>query len=385
MKQIKNKKGLSVIIGFVLLIVFGAVMGVIIYKWQKTFVPQEEYADCPEAASLFIINKSYDCDTDTLTFAIKNNGQFAIGAYFIYVKDNESKTIATKDISINNTDQLSRLYDFYKINAVKLGRETPIPYQNNSFESGEIEIEQFYLPNIEDKVFGFDIVPIRWQNESKRKIIASCKDERISEEVDGCAAPLCVDNGLACLGRTCGIVLNNCYEEIQCPPGCGIGQFCNSTGKCVTPIDCTLNCDDLGYVCGTWEICGTSVTCGTMGGDCNDGFTCNGGSCVVETSTCDGVWDPTPGAENVECDNPLDINCDNCNCINGYVGDGDGGCEISGGGIPESCPAVCQDLGYTGTPVGSCRQNPSQCTPGVHESSGDVWCNIGNADTCCCY
>lgn len=338
---IQSKKALSIVVGYVLLIVFASVVGVIVYKWQQTYVPKDEYAGCTEGASLFIVNKSYDCNTNILRFAIKNTGQFSIGGYFIYLKDDQEKTLATVDISNNNTDPFSRL-SVYNINGVKLGIETPpIPARNNSFEPGEVEIEEFDLSHLNDNVYGIEIVPIRWQEEGRKEVLASCKENRISEVFDGCSE-MCIPLSISeiCGERVCGKMLNNCYNEIECTPGCGEGEFCDSTGNCIVPVDCTDTCESLNFECGS--VCG--VPCGEYNGACLGSDICDEdtGQCVLEGS--------------------------------------------GGGGTGEGCWDYCNTLGF-GYTTSSCTRNEGLCksAPGTPEPGGDYLCTDPNRHVCCCH
>ena len=70
--QAKSKKAVSVIVGYVLLISFAIVIGVIVYQWMKTYVPKEDI-NCPDGTSLFI--KRYEYTPELLTLYLKNNGK----------------------------------------------------------------------------------------------------------------------------------------------------------------------------------------------------------------------------------------------------------------------------------------------------------------------
>lgn len=446
-KNIKKKipkRGLSVIIGFVLLIVFGVVMGVIIYKWQKSFVPQDPYASCPEGASIFIINKTYDCQSNTLTFFIRNNGRFSLGGYFIYVKDSESKTIATIDLSRNNTDFPDpRLHEF-GINGIKLGiegEELPFFVSNNYFLPREEEKETYDLTGI-DKIYSIEIVPIRWQTEGRKDVLASCKDAKLVETVYECSSECEPENiALTCSGRECGMATNNCYKEVNCGSECSPEKFCSSEGRCITIEGCTSNCENLGYQCGTQTVCGRSVNCGVcpdipngfsqcngLGrcsisgcnygwGDCDgiystgcetylatDKLNCGscGASCSVtnheycesgvcfEGSSCDGIWDYGHETQDVECDGLAPAHCQGCDCDTFFkeAEDLSGNCELDPDAI-KSCPDTCYLLGYMG--YSYCTSSEGTCKSdhiGVYVPSGDVFCaefRSPQADSCCCY
>lgn len=95
MKINLNKKGASVIIGYVLLVTLGLVMSGIAYNYLKTYVPQE-IIDCPADASLFI--QEWDCNGDILNITIKNNGKFNLDGFFIHSADNAKDEIATDNL-----------------------------------------------------------------------------------------------------------------------------------------------------------------------------------------------------------------------------------------------------------------------------------------------
>jgi len=93
-----NKKGASVIIGYILLITFGLVMSGIAYNYLKTYVPSE-IINCPDDASLFI--KEYSCNNDILNVTIKNNGKFNLDGFIIYSAPDINDEIGTDNLNLN--------------------------------------------------------------------------------------------------------------------------------------------------------------------------------------------------------------------------------------------------------------------------------------------
>ena len=83
----KNKKGLSEIIGYVLLIVFAISMSVLVYAWLRASTPKAEAA-CPDAVSIELT--SYDSvqreDGKYLYLNITNRGLFGINGISITLK-----------------------------------------------------------------------------------------------------------------------------------------------------------------------------------------------------------------------------------------------------------------------------------------------------------
>lgn len=418
---VKSKKGVSIFLGYILLVVFVLVLAIIVYQWIQSYVPIKELT-CPSGASLIIEN--YKCSDNKLVLNLRNNGNFNLGGYFVYVTTNPNVNVATVDLS-SEIDAYSQLYP----TGVKLSGNS----SSNSLVPGGRETDTFDLTGIGGVVYSVEITPIRWLKEENRIKLSSCKDAKIKEKLV-CIEP-CISNSLeeTCFGTVCGTRIDNCFDSVLCGV-CNDTEVCNANGQCVLPGECNDTCD--GYECG--EVCG--VNCGdcnlnntissvcsfnfcVIGGECVEGFAdCdgldyNGCETVLGTDTnciscndtcmgtdkclsgicssCNGVWNP-PEDPGIECDGtPLPAHClTNCTCAQGFEANETGGCNLI---IPESvgdCADYCSLFpGYTD---GGCMQNPSQCTglipsgtyvgdiPEADPAIGNSFCSIGNADTCCC-
>jgi len=168
--QAKSKKAVSVIVGYVLLISFAIVIGVIVYQWMKTYVPKEDI-NCPDGTSLFI--ERYEYTPELLTLYIKNNGKFNIGGYFIYATDDPDEQLATIDMTQRNIEIGSRLIPY----GIKFGPLTP----RNAFDPNEEEREVYNITDMNGEIYSIEIVPIRWQVEKNKIKVVSCKDAKIRE------------------------------------------------------------------------------------------------------------------------------------------------------------------------------------------------------------
>ena len=81
----KDKKAVSVLIGYVLLVVFAVILAAIVYQWLRTYVPTESL-NCPDGASIFISDANY-CE-NALSLTIKNNGRFDLAGYYANLSAN---------------------------------------------------------------------------------------------------------------------------------------------------------------------------------------------------------------------------------------------------------------------------------------------------------
>jgi hypothetical protein len=168
----KFKRGVSVIVGYVLLITFTAVIGVLVFQWIESYTPKEEI-NCPYGSSLIIQN--YTCSSNILTFTIRNDGKFDIGGYLIYATDSPEEELAVIDISKNNTENISVRMP----TGVNLG---PVGIEN-ALKPNDEEVEIYNLTG-RDMIYSIEIVPLRWQREENKKMVVACRDVKIKKRIE---------------------------------------------------------------------------------------------------------------------------------------------------------------------------------------------------------
>ena len=423
-RQKKSKKGVSIVIGYVLLITFAVIIGVLVYRWMKTYVPQED-PSCPDGSTLFIKSQNYDCASGMLTLDIENNGNFNIGGYFIYGSDKEGSEIAPIDLTQGNIDT-----DVVFPGSIGVKFGTFSYGDINALAPGDIERETFNLTTF-GRIYFIEIIPFRWQTQNRKSSLISCSNSKVQEIIDCFVACTPDDVGITCSGVDCGTKINNCFEEVDCG-GCP-GQECNILGQCVDSEDCTDTCSGLecgsicGEVCGGecpdftngdgvcdagicilgncfegWDNCdgneangcetqlGTDTDCSFCNDDCGPLEECIDGFCITTgTSTCDGNWDGDLEDPSVECDGVAVPNCNlaNCQCDSGYDPNDLGGCWVTG--TYPSCGNYCI---WLETPVyssGECKQNQGWCNnfcggSGTLEHGGDSFCGPPPTPVNCC-
>lgn len=108
-KDNRNKKGLSEIIGYVLLIVFAISMSVLVYAWLRASTPKAEVA-CPDAVSIEL-TEYYSIDAPDegnanykrIYLNVTNRGLFGINGVSITLKQDTKacpiKSVACQDIA----------------------------------------------------------------------------------------------------------------------------------------------------------------------------------------------------------------------------------------------------------------------------------------------
>jgi hypothetical protein len=174
LQKINDKKGVSIMIGYILLISITVAMSVFVYSWVKTYVPKEISA-CPEGT--FISIKELSCSNNPinnnsyLSLNLKNNGRFNIAGYFIHATNEKNQELATIDISPNIIQ--GGIIFGNSILFTELG--------NNSMEPNSENEARFIL---DYKIYSLEIVPIRFQKEGTKNVLVGCGKSKIKEVIN---------------------------------------------------------------------------------------------------------------------------------------------------------------------------------------------------------
>jgi cysteine-rich repeat protein len=387
-----NKKAISVMVGYILLIVFAIIISVLVFQWLRTYVPTEPLG-CPDGVSIFIKEAGFNVSNSILDLIIKNNGRFDIGGYFIHAKNSSIQELAIIDLS----EYLNENYS-----GTKFGNSVTFsPTGGNTFEPNEEETHIFIIPPEIGELYSVRVIPTRFQEEDNRQRFVSCGDSLVEqlatepgEEAPppGCIPDTCVGLGYEECGP--GIVSDGCGGTINCPDNCIEGYSCNPSGQCEPDPDCSDNnytCQDFGYVCGSLDICGVPTPCG----DCDEGFSCSAGECVSDCG--DGIQDPGE-----ECDDGNTVDGDGCSstCQDEYCGDGEVNqqgeqCDDGNTNDDDACKNDCSFGVATGCSIqcvahqdgyswGWCTTN-TECdlVGGVTPFIGNSYCGAGQGFCCC--
>mgnify|MGYP003977508227 FL=1 len=86
-----DKKGVSVIVAYVLLVVMALSMSVMIYQWLKFQATPVDEIKCPDEVSLII--EDVECSVNGMNVYIKNRGFFTFDGYIMRVSDFEDAEI----------------------------------------------------------------------------------------------------------------------------------------------------------------------------------------------------------------------------------------------------------------------------------------------------
>lgn len=170
----KDKSGVSIVIGYVLLISISIVMSIVVFQWLRTYVPTEGL-ECDEGTSIFVREIYYNSTAGRLDITVKNNGKFSVDGYFIRVSDNiDEEQIATIDIS----SKIEAGGNFLG-NSIKFSNEdnflTPDEPHNEILSSFDVSSYE--------TLYKVEIVPIRIQEIEGRKRLVSCTNAKIEQPI----------------------------------------------------------------------------------------------------------------------------------------------------------------------------------------------------------
>ena len=173
MKMLGQKRGVSVLVGYVLLVVFVIVIAAIVFAWLRSYVPAEAL-NCPDGTSVFIQEASFNSATNPaqLNITIKNNGRFDIAGFFIHATNNSSQEVETIDLSNYST-----------VEDDVFGNSIVYEFNENFIGSDEIASSTFNIPSSLGTLYLVRIIPVRFQIEDNRERFVSCGDARTERSV----------------------------------------------------------------------------------------------------------------------------------------------------------------------------------------------------------
>lgn len=86
-----NRKGVSIVVGYVIFIVIAIALSGLVYNYVYLSIPKER-AMCEQDVSLSI--QKLSCDSDTINLELKNTGFFKIDAAYIRLIDSSGKIVS---------------------------------------------------------------------------------------------------------------------------------------------------------------------------------------------------------------------------------------------------------------------------------------------------
>lgn len=102
-----NKKAVSVVVGYVLLISITLSLSVLVYGWLRwQFNPENEFKECPEGVNIVIYEVL--CYQDTLlNITLKNKGLFSVDGYYLRYNNKSDSEFGIYNLDQQNLTKFS--------------------------------------------------------------------------------------------------------------------------------------------------------------------------------------------------------------------------------------------------------------------------------------
>ncbi len=156
----KNKKALSNIIAYVLLISITVSLSVMVYSWLRSYVVNSDIKECPSGVNIVI--KNYDCNNSNsdgtggqLIITLKNKGLFKINGYILRVNDEKNArfgfyTIDKNGVVIMPGGEYTETYYFNKtIDGHKLNTVTLVDVQPFITDENRVSCKSYVSQKVE--------------------------------------------------------------------------------------------------------------------------------------------------------------------------------------------------------------------------------------------
>lgn len=184
-----NKRGVSEIIAYVLLMAVVITISVIVYQWLKSYVPQEALA-CPDGVSVSIPDVIYHCGANgvnTLNFTLENTGTFSIVGYYIKAANSSTQDIATQDLSkyyAGDAGFLAGSAIQYAAgnNTFLPGNIEDINKNANFFNLNKLDVNKNIKPFV-GTISKIEITPIMYVDYKGKRKVASCTSAILDEPI----------------------------------------------------------------------------------------------------------------------------------------------------------------------------------------------------------
>lgn len=122
--SLSNKKGVSLLISYVLLISISIALSVLVYNWLRFYVQETELEKCKEGIAIVI--QDYECFLanggvdGSLNITIKNKGRFNIDGFVLKVNDRAGAKIGLYNFTNDGemmvpAQVVNRKFDFSEV------------------------------------------------------------------------------------------------------------------------------------------------------------------------------------------------------------------------------------------------------------------------------
>ena len=165
----QKKRGVSEMVGYILLITIGIAMSIIVFTWLKGYVPSGAI-ECSEGVSIFI--KSSTCTGNTLEIELKNNGRFALRGFLIHATTTEEQELATQDLSTFYSGLKGNQEIIFGLDANK-----------NGLDPNSEGLYSFDLSTLGKTIYFIEVIPTRYETVNGKNKVATCTKAKVKQDI----------------------------------------------------------------------------------------------------------------------------------------------------------------------------------------------------------
>ncbi len=174
-KNKKDKKAVSLLISYVILIGIVLALSIGIFIWLKDLANFQPVVSCKDGSSINV--EDYSCDGHSITLNIRNNGRFSINGFILRVGDDEERTpITYLHVQQSPNVQLTIPGNAGFVTPLKPSENINVTFSNQETVNGVVKKVDYRFIKI-GQIQPFII-------ENKEKII--CENSIIKQKIENC-------------------------------------------------------------------------------------------------------------------------------------------------------------------------------------------------------
>lgn len=149
-----QKRGVSIMVGYVLLVIIAISISILVYNYLEIYVPKEK-PECPDGHDVTLIIQSASCqigsEEDTLSITILNKGLFKVDAVYVRMEAEGRKVKQLVNKEVNGEKDIyifPESLDYHLNPGEKYDYSTPVTQVvNHISQNYEVEIEPAIIIN----------------------------------------------------------------------------------------------------------------------------------------------------------------------------------------------------------------------------------------------
>ena len=217
MRKEINKKAVSLMLSYVILIVIAISLAIGVYAWLKFQANIEELDKCPDDVSLILQNYECNLETKEISLTVQNKGLFNLDGFIVRGADTSGEIPAVVLAPENEVQVGTGRYDFANEFAPNAKEDVSFSFRDKGLDNLiKIQIEPFRIQKDkkgQDKVVFCDNAVIT------QDIVCEIPEEKCWEiQGDACVEITCPEPIENCVAPDCYASLASCEAELPEEP-----------------------------------------------------------------------------------------------------------------------------------------------------------------------